>query len=136
MAPGSHRLFVLAVLAAVALASIFSSRSYLWCIPMQQAEIVCLDEDGDDEPGPAVGEACCEEHTVGELPRGERRPGLPTIPPAPHVILAGAPLPATEPRYTPAHLVSTPRTFARHAPSRAGPHTSAERCIALQVFRC
>ena len=136
VARGSRRLFALAILAAIALTSLFSGRSYFWCIPMQQVESVCEDEDSDHSPEPSVRESCCERHTIGELPRAERRPVFPAIPPASHVILAGTPALPAELAYTPAHLVSRPRAFARHAPTRAGPRTSAERCIALQVFRC
>jgi hypothetical protein len=136
LAQGSRQLLALAVLAAVAFTSLFSGRSYLWCIPMQQVELLCEDEASDRSPEPSVREACCERHTIGELPRAERRPALPAIPPAPHVILASAPVPAAVHAYGPSHLVSTPRIFARHAPTRAGPPTSAERCVALQVFRC
>lgn len=136
LAQGSRRLLALAVLAAVAFTSLFSGRSYFWCIPMQQVEIVCEDEASDHSPEPSVRDACCERYTIGELPRAERRPALPAIPPAPHVILADAPAPAAGHAYVPAHLVATPRIFARHAPTRAGPPTSAERCVALQVFRC
>ena len=135
-AQGSRWLLALAVLAAVAVTAVFSGRSYFWCIPMQQVELLCEDEASDRSPEPTVREACCERHTIGELPRAERRPALPAIPPAPHVILAGAPVPAAVRAHAPAHLVSTPRLFARHAPTRAGPLTSAERCVALQVFRC
>ncbi|MFS8066347.1 MAG: hypothetical protein ACMG6S_08235 [Byssovorax sp.] len=136
LAQGSRRLLALAVLAAVAFTTMLSGRSYFWCIPMQQVELLCEDEDGDRSPEPTVREACCEKHTIGELPRAERRPALPAIPPVPHVILAGAPVPVAVRAHAPAHLVSTPRVFARHAPTRAGPPTSAERCVALQVFRC
>jgi hypothetical protein len=136
LAQGSRRLLALAVIAAVAFTTMFSGRSYFWCIPMQQVELLCEDEDSDRSPEPSVREACCERHTIGELPRAERRSALPAIPPAPHVILAGAPVSAVASAHAPAHLLSTPRIFARHAPTRAGPPTSAERCIALQVFRC
>ncbi len=136
LARGSRRLLALAVLAAVAFTSLFSGRSYLWCVPMQQVELLCEDEVSDRSPEPTVREACCERHTIGELPRAERRSALPAIPPAPHVILAAAPVLAAALAYAPAHLVATPRLFARHAPTRAGPLTSAERCVALQVFRC
>ena len=136
LARGSRRLLALAVLAAVAFTSMLSGRSYLWCVPMQQVELLCEDEDSDRSPEPTVREACCERYTIGELPRAERRPALPAVPPAPHVILAGSPVPAAVRARAPARLVSTPRAFARHAPSRAGPPTSAERCVVLQVFHC
>ncbi|MDI3290494.1 hypothetical protein [Polyangium sp. 15x6] len=143
LAPGPRRVFALLLVAVVALAVFFSGRSYYFCVAVQEVvEHACEFDDcsvhgEDDEQGPSVGEGCCEEHRVGELPPAHKRVELPRVPPAPVTTLPdeAGPVAFLPPRGR-QYLAPSPRIVARPALPRAGPRSSAERCIALQVFRC
>ncbi|MDI1429503.1 hypothetical protein [Polyangium sorediatum] len=141
---GPRRVFVLLLVAVVALAVFFSGRSYYFCVAVQEVvEHACASDDcdaaghGEDTQGPSFGEGCCEEHQVGELPRADTRLELPHVPPAPFTTLPDEVAPVgSVARRAPPFLVSAPRIVAHPVLPRAGPCSSAERCIALQVFRC
>ncbi|MDC0745835.1 hypothetical protein [Polyangium mundeleinium] len=142
-APGPRRVFAVLLVAVVALAVFFSGRSYYFCVAVQEVvEHACESDDcsahgAEDDQGPSVGEDCCEEHQVGELPPAHKRVELPQVPPAPVTTLPGEGVPAAfgPPRGS-RYLAPLPRIVARPALPRAGPRSSAERCIALQVFHC
>ncbi|MBK9258209.1 MAG: hypothetical protein IPM54_00045 [Polyangiaceae bacterium] len=136
-------MFALLLVVAVALAVFFSGRSYYFCVAFQKVvDKTCECEDcpvhGEhDDGGPRLGKECCEEHQIAELPRASTRFELPRVPPAPASLLPNdaewtAFVPLRRLKFPPA----TPRIVARPALIRAGPSSSAERCIALQVFHC
>jgi len=134
----TRRLLALVLVASVALASLLSGRPYLWCIPMQQVMEAACDADQHQDAlahGPSVRATCCEERAVGELPRADTRLDLPHVLPA-QVTFASLPPVVDAPRFRWAYLSPVRSTNARHGPIRAGPGSSADRCIALQVFRC
>ncbi|HVK64421.1 MAG TPA: hypothetical protein VM694_08105, partial [Polyangium sp.] len=139
---GPRRVFVWLLVAVVALAVFFSGRSYYFCVAVQKVvEHACVSDDcavhGEDEQGPSLGEGCCEEHQVGELPRAHTRLELPHVPPAPATTLPDELVPVVFlPPRGPRYLAPSPRIVTRPALPRAGPRSSAERCIALQVFHC
>jgi hypothetical protein len=133
-----RRLLALVLVASVALVSLLSGRPYLWCIPMQQImETACDVEQHQDAlaHGPAVRATCCEERALGELPRADTRLELPHVLPAP-VAFASLPPVVDAPRFRWAYLSPVRSKDARPGSIRAGPCSSADRCIALQVFRC
>lgn len=141
-APGPRRVLALLLVAVVALAVFFSGRSYFFCVAVQEVvEHACESDDcavhGEDEQGPSIGEGCCEKHQVGELPPAHKRLELPQVPPAPATTLPDEMPPAAFlPPRSPPYLTSARRIVARPVLPRAGPRSSAERCIALRVFHC
>jgi hypothetical protein len=135
----ARRLFALALVVSVALAAALSGRSYLWCVPMQRVmATACLEDEHPDEDAhaPTMRAPCCEMRALGELPRADTRPELPHVAPAVMTLASVLPIGVEAHRFPSAQLTSAPRTIARHGPIRAGPCSSAARCIALQVFRC
>jgi hypothetical protein len=131
----ARRVFALALLVSVALAAVFSGRTYIWCVPMQKVvEHACQEEEDEGAEGPSV-HACCETHQVAELPHSAPRPELPSLPPT-VVALASVPAIVYAPRRWSLIPVREARPMARYGPSRAGPCSSSARCVALQVFRC
>jgi len=141
---GARRLLSLLLAVTFVLGSLLSGRSYYFCVALQQVvEDACdcddcpVHEDVEDERGPSIGDGCCEEHRIGELPRVNVRYELPRVPPAPLATLPDEALRgAFAPSRRPRDLASAPRIVARPLLPRAGPCSSSERCIALQVFRC
>ncbi len=141
LANGARRVFALLLVASVMLGVFFSGRSYFFCVAVQKVvEDACEDcpTCGDEsDQGPRIGEGCCEEHQIGKLPRANIRIKFPRVLPAQVAVLPNEVIPAGFVRLRrPLYASAAPRIVARPALIRAGPSSSAERCIALQVFHC
>jgi hypothetical protein len=137
-----QRLGALCLLTLFVTASIISGKTYLWCVPMQQAmhACCCARADGtepDVRPSelPAVRESCCISQVVGELPVAPIPP-VEAVPPVPSTFVV-VPKGLVEPPPVLAQRSSfLPPRLRRYGPTRAGPCSASDSCIKLQVFRC
>lgn len=130
----------IALACALLLATVFTGRTYGWCLQTQQicsteCEVDGCDDTHEGEEGPAAHEPCCEARAVGDLPAGVHREGLTALRAAPPAILPEIPAPPVLRgfRVYSATRALPPGPVVRAAPIAAA---AAERCAWLQVFRC
>jgi hypothetical protein len=132
-----RRLFALFAAVALLWSATSAGKTYLWCVPLQQALHECCCATEHEVPQqPTVRFACCDVQAVGALPAA-RPPSPPAALPPALLSVASLPPAVVEPASVPVPKpAQKPPRSLRYGLTRAGPWFASDACVRLHVLHC